>query len=761
MIHLGLRLAVGRGGARIRLVLMTVGIAIGTAGFLGALGYQHARSEMAHRAQVRTIQTDVESVDPGALLWNVAYVSDPAKAQFTSGYMLIRTAPGSNGLLPLGAPAAPRPGTAYVSPAVARLLRADGPAGDRWRALVPWRVVGTLGRPVLVDPGERVVVAGADAAQVAAGQGTRRVDDWAAVSAATPPARIGPTELIAFAVIAAIALAPIVIFVASVARVGQRRRDERAAALRLLGAGSRQLAVLAAAEAGLAGIVGAGLGVLAIEGLAVRPAIEFWSVSVFTADLLPSVGHIVLALVLVPLLAIGTAWVSLVRALAVPLQTRRRADRRAPGVWRLAPVAAGWAAMAYLLHSAPSGSTTAAVAIGLAVALMIVGIVLSGGYVLHHVSRVVRRAPGAAATIAGRRLEADAVGGFRAISGLAVAFAVATAGLVVGASLRLHDSFAVPIGVQALGPTADAWLSLPSDDAPAARVTTAAKGTPGVVATAEVWIGSGSSAGQTVGADCRPLAALLAGAIRCPAQAGALVPASAGPVGGSISVDHLDPTGNALEAIDVPIAGHVPDGLSIAGISPVVIVPPDIVERSGGDAGAWLLLTIDRDPLTLARLAGNISRDAVVDLAVSSPGRPSSTSSSTVPRVQRILTGITLLALMVAAIGLAIGAIDALVARRRTLAHLAATGVSGRTLRAATTIELAVPMVTAVCLAFVLGVGIGATFYRLYYGDGAIVLPWGRAGLLLALAFLATAAVAAATLPVVARASRPDQLRTE
>ncbi len=80
MIQLGLRLAVGRGGGRIRLVLMTLGIAAGTAGFLGALGYQHARSEMAHRVQVRNVETELQSVEPGALLWNVAYVSDPAKA---------------------------------------------------------------------------------------------------------------------------------------------------------------------------------------------------------------------------------------------------------------------------------------------------------------------------------------------------------------------------------------------------------------------------------------------------------------------------------------------------------------------------------------------------------------------------------------------------------------------------------------------------------------------------------------------------------
>ena len=451
MIQLGLRLAVGRGGGRIRLVLMTLGIAAGTAGFLGVLGYQHARSEMAHRVQVRNVETDLQSVEPGALLWNVAYVSDPARPQFSGGYTLIRTAPGDGGLLPLGAPAAPQPGTAYVSPAVARLLRADGPDGDRWRALVPWRVVGTLGRAALSEPGERVVVAGADAAQVAAAQGTRRVDDWAAVSAAIPPPGIAPTELIAFAVIAAIALAPIVIFVASVARVGQRRRDERAAALRLLGAGSRQLAVLAAAEAGLAGVAGAVLGVLAVEALAIRPVIEFWSVAVFTADLLPSAGHVALTLLLVPLLAVGTAWVSLVRALAQPLPTRRRADRRVPGTWRLAPVAVGWAAMAYLLQLRRGTAPRRPSRSGSRSRVMIVGIVLSGGYVLHHVARLVRLAAGAAATIAGRRLGADAVGGFRAISGMAVAFAVVTAGLVVGASLRQPDTFGRP-GCRPSGP---------------------------------------------------------------------------------------------------------------------------------------------------------------------------------------------------------------------------------------------------------------------------------------------------------------------
>ena len=614
---------------------------------------------------------------------------------------------------------------------------------------------------MLADPGDRVVVAGADRAQVAAGLGTRRIDDWATISAAIPPPGIGPTELIAFAVIAAIALAPIVIFVASVARVGQRRRDERAAALRLLGAGSRQLAVLAAAEAGLAGVAGAVLGVLAVEALGLRSSIEFWSVSVFTDDLLLSAGIVLLTLCSCRCRrrhGLGVARPG-ARAAAADAPPRRPAGAghlaARPGAGRLGGdgVPAGLVAQ----RQQRGGRRDRAL----------------GGADDRRRSRAVGRlraaprrparapGPGAAATIAGRRLEADAVGGFRAISGLAVAFAVATAGLVVGASLRLQDVFVPPIGVQALGSTADAWLDLPAAAGPAARVTRAATATPGVVAGATVRFASSSPGGQVVGADCRELATVLAGAISCPAQAGALVPASAGPVGGTIAIDRQDASGAALEPIEVTIAGHLPDALSIAGVAPAVVIPADVAQRAAPDGGTFLLLSTDHDPLTLDRLAGNVAHETVTDLTVSSTARPARSGPSTVARVERILTGITLLALVVAAIGLAIGAIDALVARRRTLAHLAATGVSARTLRAATAIELVAPMLTAVCLAFVLGVGIGATFYRLYYGPGDIVVPWGRAGLLLALAFLAAAAVAAVTLPVVARASRPDQLRTE
>ena len=53
MIELGLRLAVSSRAARLRLVLVAVGVATGTVFLLGALGYMNARDTMNHRIATR------------------------------------------------------------------------------------------------------------------------------------------------------------------------------------------------------------------------------------------------------------------------------------------------------------------------------------------------------------------------------------------------------------------------------------------------------------------------------------------------------------------------------------------------------------------------------------------------------------------------------------------------------------------------------------------------------------------------------------
>ena len=107
-----------------------------------------------------------------------------------------------------------------------------------------------------------------------------------------------------------------------------------------------------------------------------------------------------------------------------------------------------------------------------------------------------RAVPSASATIAGRRLEADAAGGFRAISGVAVALTVICAVLVVGASQAAvstaqstHESQAAPT------PVNDVIVSGTGEPAFDQRVAAVVPLVPGVRSTAAAAFSYSSSPG--------------------------------------------------------------------------------------------------------------------------------------------------------------------------------------------------------------------------------------------------------------------------
>ena len=132
-------------------------------------------------------------------------------------------------------------------------------------------------------------------------------------------------------------------------------------------------------------------------------------------------------------------------------------------------------------------------------------------------------------------------------------------------------------------------------------------------------------------------------------------------------------------------------------------------------------------------------------------------------KLEVLLTAIALLVMGVAAASLAIGAIEGVLERRRTLAHMSATGVSARTLRSATVLEIAAPMAAALILGVAIGIGTGATFIHFYYASSPtpIAIPWSDIGLLVLAATAATGFVVLATLPMVGRSIGPEGLRTE
>ena len=153
---------------------------------------------------------------------------------------------------------------------------------------------------------------------------------------------------------------------ASAARIGQRRRDERASALRLLGASTRQLAFLAACETAIAAFIGAVIGVGVIELLRLRESVGFGSYVVFTADAVPPAWQLIAVLVGLPLFAAATAWVALSRSISQPLATRRRAAPRVPRAWRVLIPLIGWAGVTVVLtHPSSLPLTQRAIALAI------------------------------------------------------------------------------------------------------------------------------------------------------------------------------------------------------------------------------------------------------------------------------------------------------------------------------------------------------------------------------------------------------------
>jgi hypothetical protein len=118
-----------------------------------------------------------------------------------------------------------------------------------------------------------------------------------------------------------------------------------------------------------------------------------------------------------------------------------------------------------------------------------------------------------------------------------------------------------------------------------------------------------------------------------------------------------------------------------------------------------------------------------------------------------------LVALVVAAAGLVVAAGEAIVERRRSLAALAAAGVSRATLRRAVLAQAMLPVVPGILLA----VGCGAASVALFNAptDLAVGLPLMRLAVIAAIAIAVCLAASAATLPLLRTAAAPAELRYE
>jgi hypothetical protein len=672
MIRLAVRLAFSGGREQfVRLVVTAAGVGLGVLLLLVAAVTFPAFQ--AHEARAGWTDTSVSNVRPAQdesqtdpLLWRM-------RDDGFDGRDLLRVdvAPlGPHSPVPPGLRRLPGPGELAVSPALARLL-ADVPTAqlaDRF----PGRIAATVGRAALQGPDSLVVFVGSDPAQLAGQPGVIQVRSIEGAPRTAAPTRYGRVLI---GIGAAALLLPILVLIATATRLAAARREERLAAMRLIGALPRQVRMIAAIEAAVSALCGS---VLGFAGFAiVRPYAARINVDgspFFPSDLHLRWPYAALIGIGVPALCALAALVSLRTAQLDPLGVTRKATRKPAAWWRVLPLAAGTIGFVLTLPILTDTTGDGAVwLVATVMALLIVGIVIIGPWLTTGVGKVLiwtsRRA---ATTLAGHRLTADPSASFRSISGLvlAVFLVTLTSALSSATQAQLPDPgrIALPAGTVGTDFADHATVPLPADrtNALVARLRTL----PGVTAVVDLRADTDPSRVVTRCANLR--AAALAD---CPDPAATVSIDARGLAGGDLGDVRIDTTA-ATESL--PMLGL----LVTTNARPSAIESArTAIEAATNDAAPTL-------PWAFGELKGQNDRQA--------------------DQLTRIGDSVLLVTLVIAGFSLAVSVTGGLVERKRPFALLRLAGMRSRDLSWVLIVETTAPLIGIAATSVLLGLAVAA-----------------------------------------------------
>jgi hypothetical protein len=444
VISLGLRLTVSGGREAVsRLVILAAAVGLGVGLLLTAVsGINAVNAQNGRHAWLWT----GSALEPAG---HAPAGTDPlwwsTSADTFAGQLVVRVdvaATGPASPMPPGIPHDPAAGQYYASPALARLLRttAAGQLADRY----PGRLAGTIGEVALPSPDSLYIIIGHTATQMA------RTPDAITVSAiatALPGSyeggknpkglRIRPpdegTEAsgidLILAVVALALLTPVLIFISTATRLSAARREQRFAAMRLVGARPRHIAVIAAVESTVAATAGvaAGFGLFFVLRVPLA-AVPFTGAPFFPGDLSLSLPDILLVSIGVPAAAVVVARLALRRVNISPLGVTRRVTPAPPTAFRVLPLLAGLAELGFfVVHGRPATVPGQIQAFLPGFLLIMIGLVTGGPWLTMTGARIMaRRTSRAGALIAARRLADDPRAAFRAVSGLVLALFITT-----------------------------------------------------------------------------------------------------------------------------------------------------------------------------------------------------------------------------------------------------------------------------------------------------------------------------------------------
>ena len=434
MIRLGLRLSLyGGREALVRVFVTAAAVALGVGLLLAALAGGNGLNAQTDRgawldSAAQTLRPTSGTSTSGGLWWLSSI--DQFGSQAIDRVDV--AAAGPNAPVPPGIAHLPGPGEYDASPALTALIAAEPPYELRDR--FPGRQIGTVGAAALPSPNSLIIVIGYTSRQLSRAPGAVEVGAIqrtpADCFACQNPIGSGPVLQWILAGGAIFLLLPVLILIATASRLSAARREQRFAAMRLVGATPRQVSVVSAVEAAMAALAGVAVGFVLF--FVFRPLlyhVPFTGAPFAEGDLSLHGMDIVLAVIGVPVAAVVSARLALRRVQISPLGVHRRASSRPPRIVRIIPLLAGIAVLAYFdAHGKPGSNGGQLLELLVGFVLLIVGLVLAGPWFTTAGSRLMaKRASRPATLIAGRRLLDNPKAAFRFISGLVIALFVASA----------------------------------------------------------------------------------------------------------------------------------------------------------------------------------------------------------------------------------------------------------------------------------------------------------------------------------------------
>ena len=768
MIRLGLRLTLNGGReAAVRLVLTAAAVALGASLLLITLAGINAVN--SQNARYAWLATSAASAPPGPgsrpvggqptgrdpLWWQL-------RADHYGGQLIGRVdvaATGPDSPVPPGLSRLPGPGQFYASPALSRLLRSTPAAqlGDRF----PGHQAGTIGAAALPAPNSLIIIVGHTPGQLSRVPGAQKVTSIETIppsscngSSCAVKAGINANGIdLILSVVTAALLFPVLIFMAAATRLSAARREQRFAGLRLTGATPRQVSVMAAIESAVAAVMGvaAGFGLFFL----LRPAVAtvpFTGTPFFTSDLSLSLPDILLVAVGVPAAAAVAALAALRRVQVSPLGVSRRVTPPAPRAWRLIPLLAGVAELAFFIGRRPATTPGQIEAYMTGFLLILAGLIVAGPWLTMAGARLIAHRTSRPATlIAARRLADNPRAGFRAISGLVLALFVTTVAVGVITTIDANR------GSGNLGPDARVTLvdqfSAPEMDVNAPPVTIPA-------ATLNRLRAIHGVTGETV-IHKNPVTGSIPDA-----ELGA--PSSFGGVPAGLA--------SCAQLARTPALGRCPPGAQAAAI-PAFPLSLGLTHRQGTQseivwpAAAISAQRLQRLPALALVVSTNGSRSAIEEarttLENAYPARVTPPTIAELYSNDAVLTGwqqlanvVVLASLAIAGCTLAASVAAGLNERKRPFSLLRLTGAPLRLLRRVVTLETVVPLLAV----SVVSIGMGFLAAQLFLKSqlSYSLQPPGLGYYLVVIVGLAASlAVIASTMPLLRRITGPETARNE